>query len=1101
MLSSHYDLILRIVVVIASVLFSQSLLSSEHIDPNRFEKRILVPQAYDPMQLELLADGSFLFIERGGLIKQYDATTNKVERVGRAPSVQFGEVGLMGIKLDPDFDVNKRLYLFFCPQERKDHLRLSRFEIIGGKLDTRTEKVLLEYKIDPEGATHMGGGMAWDALGNLYIGTGDNCVPIPQPPLDQRTGHEKVDALRSSGNTRDLRGKVLRIHPEHDGSYTIPEGNLFPDGVDGREEIYAMGVRNAFRIYVDPKTGWLYWGDVGPNVRIELNAGPNGYDEVNQAQKAGNFGWPMFVGPNEAYRRWNFSTGRGGEWFDLNKRINDSKNNTGARILPPAEPSWIWYPTTESTQFPELGSGGRAAMAGPIYHYDPSATSDTKLPESLDGKLLIYDWTRNWIKAVTIGEQGEVKKIEPFLPQMIFRKPIDLKFHHDGTLYLIEYGDKWGENHDAQIVQIAYPQGNRDPQAKIKTDITAGKEPLTVQFDGRDSFDKDGDLLDFIWKIQSEDDSQQKAILSERSHFSHTFDQPGIFQVILAVSDSSGAKSETSTEIRVGNAQPEVTIIEPAMGTFFTWEEPIVYRTRVNDIEDGDSDSGAIEDSRVVVRAKYQQRRTSTHTDGQGNPLTNDEAVAEPGLALMRRTTCFACHMTGTVSAGPAYDTVAARYREDPQARERLAKKIITGGVGVWGQKPMPPHPQHTLDETEQMVDWILSLAAETAHRPMAGIHGAFRTRTHPDGRGNAGVYEITASYTDKGAENAPTITGKATHILHARTKKAAFFDTRKGVELIDEYEGEHTIVGHFADGDFVSFKDVLLRGIEDVTFRAGALGSTGGRFELRADAPDGELLASVTLKPESGYGYYKRKIIDPERLVDLYLIARTDSTDTKKSLGLNWLIFHDSEKQKQKREKQQKKAKSLLAKQRTLQSRPFVRDWQLDNLREKLDLANHDRSFDNGKQLFQVAQCIACHKMNNEGGTLGPELTSIAREFSNRGPESRLKLLEAILHPSLEIAERYRVVLLSTEDGKQVSGIIIKNDSKGFQLANDPERPEVTTFVPRNSVERMEQTKISLMPSGLLSTFTLNDIMDLVAYLEAGGKESHAAFKLNAPN
>ena len=138
---------------------------------------------------------------------------------------------------------------------------------------------------------------------------------------------------------------------------------------------------------------------------------------------------------------------------------------------------------------------------------------------------------------------------------------------------------------------------------------------------------------------------------------------------------------------------------------------------------------------------------------------------------------------------------------------------------------------------------------------------------------------------------------------------------------------------------------------------------------------------------------------------------------------------------------------------------------------------------------------------MNNEGGTLGPELTSIAREFSNRGPESRLKLLEAILHPSLEIAERYRVVLLSTEDGKQVSGIIIKNDSKGFQLANDPERPEVTTFVPRNSVERMEQTKISLMPSGLLSTFTLNDIMDLVAYLEAGGKESHAAFKLNAPN
>ena len=81
----------------------------------------------------------------------------------------------------------------------------------------------------------------------------------------------------------------------------------------------------------------------------------------------------------------------------------------------------------------------------------------------------------------------------------------------------------------------------------------------------------------------------------------------------------------------------------------------------------------------------------------------------------------------------------------------------------------------------------------------MAGSSGAFRTRKHPDGRGNAGVYEITASYTDDGAEDARAITGKATHVLHARMKKAGFFDTRDGVELIDEYEGEHTIVGHFA--------------------------------------------------------------------------------------------------------------------------------------------------------------------------------------------------------------------------------------------------------------------------------------------------------------
>ena len=70
---------------------------------------------------------------------------------------------------------------------------------------------------------------------------------------------------KSSGNANDLRGKILRIHVEADGSYTIPDGNLFPkDGSQGKPEIYVMGARNPYRIWVD-KRGFLYWGDVGPD--------------------------------------------------------------------------------------------------------------------------------------------------------------------------------------------------------------------------------------------------------------------------------------------------------------------------------------------------------------------------------------------------------------------------------------------------------------------------------------------------------------------------------------------------------------------------------------------------------------------------------------------------------------------------------------------------------------------------------------------------------------------------------------------------------------------------------------------------------------------
>ncbi|MBK7653635.1 MAG: PQQ-dependent sugar dehydrogenase [Flammeovirgaceae bacterium] len=80
-------------------------------------------------------------------------------------------------------------------------------------------------------------------------------------PADARAGRSPFDAMKSSSNTNDLRGKILRIHPEPDGTYTIPEGNLFPKGEEKtRPEIYVMGNRNPYRISVDQKTGFLYWG-------------------------------------------------------------------------------------------------------------------------------------------------------------------------------------------------------------------------------------------------------------------------------------------------------------------------------------------------------------------------------------------------------------------------------------------------------------------------------------------------------------------------------------------------------------------------------------------------------------------------------------------------------------------------------------------------------------------------------------------------------------------------------------------------------------------------------------------------------------------------
>jgi cytochrome c len=480
--------------------------STERVPPEfHFVKTPLITgEFFEPTEMTILPNLDVLITQRRGEILLYKHDDSTLSEVGfldvyftsDAPGVN-PEEGVLGIQADPNFSENGYVFIYYSPADTSVN-RLSRFDFKDDMLDMDSEISVLEFYSERHICCHTGGSIAFDAEGLLYLSTGDNATPFNQPgsvhildgyaPIDERPGFEQYDARRTSGNSNDLRGKIIRIKVNDDGTYQIPEGNLYPVGMEKtRPEIYVQGTRNAYRISVDQKTGFLYWGDVGPDaVNDSIGVrGPRGYDEFNQARKAGHFGWPFFVGDNYPYNEFDFNTGTPGPVFDPERPINRSPNNTGIRELPPAQPAFIWYPYSVSDEFPELGSGGRTAMAGPVFN-SSLYPGESRLPDYLSGKLFIYEWMRDWIKLVTMTTEGDYDRMEPFMNSTTFNAIMDMEIGPDGKLYLLEYGKGWfTKNPDSGLSRIDYnPEAAPRKLIDAKTTETAPEgHPTESEFE------------------------------------------------------------------------------------------------------------------------------------------------------------------------------------------------------------------------------------------------------------------------------------------------------------------------------------------------------------------------------------------------------------------------------------------------------------------------------------------------------------------------------------------------------------------------------------------------------------------------------------------
>ncbi len=232
----------------------------------------------DPVELVNAKDGSnrLFVVEQAGTIRYFDATqkpTSSTLLLDIKSKVKSGgEMGLLGLAFHPNFKTNGFIYVNYTRDNPRESV-VARYKVsnpASGTADPQSETILLTYA-QPY-SNHNGGSVHFGPDGYLYVSTGD--------------GGSGGDPQNNAQNKANLLGKILRldVNATDKGTYGIPADNPFRGKTDGtREEIYAYGLRNPWRMSFDPTTKKLWTGDVGQNA----------IEEIDIIEKGGNYGWRL----------------------------------------------------------------------------------------------------------------------------------------------------------------------------------------------------------------------------------------------------------------------------------------------------------------------------------------------------------------------------------------------------------------------------------------------------------------------------------------------------------------------------------------------------------------------------------------------------------------------------------------------------------------------------------------------------------------------------------------------------------------------------------------------------------------------------------------
>jgi glucose/arabinose dehydrogenase len=554
-----------------------------------FAEQVVFDNLNVPTNIEFAPDGRVFVAEKAGIIKVFDNVNDTTPTVVADLSNVVHNVhdrGLLGLAIHPEFPVQPYIYVLYTYDappyvnapywnDNCDRVggpfagkcvvmgQLSRIQLAGNQM-VGSEQVLLrdwcqQYPSHSIGDIHFG------ADGMLYLTAGDGAsydfVDYGQtqsnPCMDPASegGALRSQDIRSLADPTQLQGAVLRLDPL---TGTAAAGNPNSGLADtNARKIVATGFRNPFRFAMRPGTNEVWLTDVGWNDWEEINRVPT--------DTMGNHGWPCYEG-----------NGRQAAYDAANLPMCETLYAAGAGAV--RAPYYTYKHSDNVVANENCPTVGGSSASGVAFY----PTSGGTYPAEYRGAMFWADYTRGCIWAMMPTAAGGLPNPtdrRTFVAQA--SAPVDIAIGPGGDLYYV--------GATGSVRRIRYFSGNQPPVAVIQAAPTSGNSPLTVQFDGSQSYDADaGDVLRYEWDFNGDGVTDSTAVAPSFQY------QTGTYTARLTVKDTFGTIGQATVLIQSGNGAPTAFIDTPAIGATWKVGQTITFSGHATDPQQGTLPASAL---------------------------------------------------------------------------------------------------------------------------------------------------------------------------------------------------------------------------------------------------------------------------------------------------------------------------------------------------------------------------------------------------------------------------------------------------------------------------------------------------------------------------